>query len=63
MTSLSQERLSRDTDQTAITAMKGIGGRSMSTMPCVADDPGATVADLIELTIYLPRGMVVQAGS
>ena len=54
--------VARDTDQTAITAMKGIAGRSMSTMPCVADDSGATVADLIELTIYLLRGMVVQAG-
>ena len=52
----------RDTDQTAITAMKDIAERSMSKIPSVADDPGATVADLVELTIYLLRGMVVQAG-
>jgi hypothetical protein len=52
----------RDTDQTAISAMKDIAERSMSKIPSVADDPGATVADLVELTIYLLRGMVVQAG-
>lgn len=52
----------RDTDQTAISAMKDIAERSMSKIPSVADYPGASVADLVELTIYLLRGMVVQAG-
>ena len=46
----------------AITAMRNIASRSTSKTPAVVDELGATVADLIELTIYLLRGMVVQAG-
>ena len=52
----------RDTDKIAITAMRNIAARSTSKTPAVVDELGATVADLIELTIYLLRGMVVQAG-
>lgn len=41
----------RETDQTAVTAMRALG-----------DPYGPGAADLVELTVYLLRGMVVQAG-
>lgn len=41
----------RETDQNAVTAMRDLG-----------EQYGPRAADLIELTVYLLRGMVVQAG-
>ncbi|MEL7540033.1 MAG: TetR/AcrR family transcriptional regulator [Pseudomonadota bacterium] len=47
-----------ETDSTAIEAMRSLGAKCHPS----ASHPGASAADLVELTVYLLRGMVVQSG-
>lgn len=48
----------RETDAKALTAMRGLGERCNSG----GSIRGVSTADLVELTVYLLRGMVVQGG-
>lgn len=48
----------RETDYTALAAMRALGARCEPS----AGSPRSSAADLVELTVYLLRGMVVQSG-
>lgn len=61
-TDKSLKRVVADTDASSLTAMRAIGAESRSVSGTTDDKSTSRVEDIIELTVYLLRGLVLQEG-
>ncbi|MEC8527279.1 MAG: hypothetical protein VXY63_08075, partial [Pseudomonadota bacterium] len=58
----SLKRVVADTDASSLTAMRALGAESRSISGTANDKKASRVEDIVELTVYLLRGLVLQEG-
>ena len=61
-TDKSLKRVVADTDASSLTAMRALGAESSSISGITNDKNTSRVEDIVELTVYLLRGLVLQEG-
>ena len=61
-TDKSLKRVVADTDASSLTAMRALGAESSRTSGTSDKENTSRVEDIIELTVYLLRGLVLQEG-
>ena len=61
-TDKSLKRVVADTDASSLTAMRALGAESRSTSDTSDNKNTSQVGDIVELTVYLLRGLVLQEG-